>query len=169
MITSKPHCCQTPESSCQVFSLTAPHPDFMAYVQKPFYFVLLPHYQFLSFALVSLSPVLLFQVTRPLLALIRIASFLAFISQFFPSRPQMQTLMFSFPRSYKLKERQNVKDFFDVSGIFYCSSHYTLSPQSYKTMYEIFFYFLKYRRKQLLTKTFCHGFVHINCLQIQPY
>lgn len=94
---------------------------------------------------------------------------LAFISQFFPSRPQMETLWFSFPRSYKLKERQNVKDFFDVSAIFSCSSHHTLTPQPYKTVYETFFYFLKYRRQQLLTKTFCHRFVHINCQQIQPY
>lgn len=48
MITSKPHFGQTREPNCQVLSLEAPHPDFMAYLQKPFVF---PHYQFLSFAL----------------------------------------------------------------------------------------------------------------------
>lgn len=111
MMTSKLHCCQTPESSYQVFSLF-----FMFLCPKAIYHSFLfssPQYQFLSFAHLyhCLPSCSLKSLTAS--GFDKITSFfgMAFIALFFHPRPQMETLWFSFPRSYRLKERRSVNEF----------------------------------------------------------
>lgn len=72
------------------------------------------------------------------------------LSLFFSSRPQMETLWFSFPQELQIKREAKCERILRCEWLVFFL-HFMSSQLSYKTMYEVFFYFLKHSNNCWLT------------------
>lgn len=136
-----------PESSCQVFSLATPHPDFMAFA-IPFSSppsISVP----LIWPLVSLSSLMLFQVTRLPRALIKIASFSLWLlcPSVFSFKAADGVVVVFFSQELQMKRETKCERLLRGKCCFFHGSDHSHSQQSYKTVQKILLFY------QVLTST----------------